>query len=77
MWRDFLIAWYPDVRLTPLSDPLPLITPTHLPDWTKLFLSQCQTLFIASTPYHPPSDPLIMIIKFCIAIWSMTPFIFF
>ena len=34
MWRDFLIAWYPDVRLTPLSDPLPLITQTHLPDWT-------------------------------------------
>ena len=45
---DILIPWYPDIWLTPLSDPLPLITPTHLPDWT--LLSQCQTLYITSPP---------------------------
>ena len=31
------LGWYldtPGIWLTPLSDPLPLITQTHLPDWT-------------------------------------------
>ena len=44
MWRDFLIAWYPDVRLTPLSDPLPLITQTHLLDCA---FSTTTTIFTA------------------------------
>ena len=55
MWRDFLIAWYPDVRLTPLSDPLPLITrPICRIGRSSFAHNPSDSFYCQSPPYQPP-----------------------